>query len=327
VLHNTPLFVRSHDFAIASVQGIERVWGTPELIGIGATAGGGAYLMGSLADLPYALATTEEDFIAPEKVQALIWRETVPQLLVGSVLPRWWRVSKSEMHAAGLYQKAGEELLIAAQQNAQLREKVKTILSDRFTPARLETVQESLEHPDSRNRMMDQMLPADLFFLEAQFRSRFPDEAMQWGAASKELGDLASKTAADCDPMRLAADFGVPHPAFNESDNGSLLAREPFPVSGGYSSRLFGESWESSNLYWARLADEMGYSPVMLNLLVPELTRHMIANIFATYVDDWPALLRALQETGDQFRKGKFTVQYANTNGASGDVVNGSASE
>jgi len=38
-----------------------------------------------------------------------------------------------------------------------------------------------------------------------------------------------------------------------------------------------GESWESSNLYWARLADEMGYAPVTLNLLIPELSRHMIA--------------------------------------------------
>ena len=82
VLHNNPLFVRSHDFAGSSMQGIDQVWGAPELIGIGATAGGGAYLIGSLADLPYALAGAEEDFIAPQKVQALIWQETVPELLV-----------------------------------------------------------------------------------------------------------------------------------------------------------------------------------------------------------------------------------------------------
>jgi hypothetical protein len=50
----------------------------------------------------------------------------------------------------------------------------------------------------------------------------------------------------------------------------------------------------------------MGYSPVTLNVLVPDLTRHMIANIFATDVDDWPALLRAMEQTGDQFRQGKI---------------------
>jgi hypothetical protein len=80
------------------------------------------------------------------------------------------------------------------------------------------------------------------------------------------------------------------------------------PFFGGYSSRLFGESWDSGNLYWARLADEMGYSPVMMNYLVPELTRHMITKIFATDLEDWPALLRAMQETGEEFRQGKISL-------------------
>ena len=111
VLHSNPLFVRSHDFSATSIQGMDQMWAAPSLIGIGATAGGGAYLIGSLADLPYVLAMTEEDFIAPEKVQALIWRETVPQLLVNATLPRWWGVSRDELHAVNLYQRAGEELL------------------------------------------------------------------------------------------------------------------------------------------------------------------------------------------------------------------------
>ncbi len=49
----------------------------------------------------------------------------------------------------------------------------------------------------------------------------------------------------------------------------------------------------------------MGYSPVMLNRLVPELTRRMTAKIFATELEDWPAMLRAMQETGDELRRGK----------------------
>jgi len=69
-----------------------------------------------------------------------------------------------------------------------------------------------------------------------------------------------------------------------------------------------GESWDSTNLYWARLADEKGYSPIMLNRLVPELTRHMVANIFATDIEDWPALTRAMRETGEEFRQGKIAV-------------------
>ena len=46
---------------------------TPLLMGAGVSAGGGGYLMGSLADLYYSLAEAEQDLIAPEKVQALIW--------------------------------------------------------------------------------------------------------------------------------------------------------------------------------------------------------------------------------------------------------------
>jgi hypothetical protein len=39
----------------------------------------------------------------------------------------------------------------------------------------------------------------------------------------------------------------------------------------------------------------------------------MIANIFASNINDWPALLRALEKTGDEFRQGKITVQTAST--------------
>lgn len=310
VLHNNPLFVRSHDFSASSIQGVKQVWDTPELIGIGATAGGGAYLMGSLVNLPYALAAAEEDFIAPQKVQALIWHETVPQLLVEAVLPRWWGISQAEMHAAALYQRAGEELLIAAETHADVREKVLDIFSARFTTQRLERLEERLEPPHDPNAMIQQVLPSDAFYLTVQYRRRYPDQAAQ-GPAGHELDDLVRKDPGETDPERIARDFGAPHPTLTETDDCTLLNREPFPVSGGYASRMFGESWESSNLYWARIADEMGYSPVMLNVLVPELTHRMVANIFATYVDDWPALLRAMQQTGSEFKQGKLSLEQA----------------
>jgi hypothetical protein len=113
---------------------------------------------------------------------------------------------------------------------------------------------------------------------------------------------------------RLSKDFGVPHPTLARTNTPEILNVKPFPFFGGYSSRLFAESWESSNLYWALLADEMGYSPVMLNRLVPELMRRMTAKIFATDLEDWPAMLRAMRETGDDLRHGKITnLPAANT--------------
>ena len=89
------------------------------MLGVGTPAGGGAYLMGSLTDLSYALASTEQDFIAPENVQALIWKELVPDLLVSATLPRWWTVSPTELHAVALYQRSGEELLTASVKDPQ----------------------------------------------------------------------------------------------------------------------------------------------------------------------------------------------------------------
>jgi hypothetical protein len=82
----------------------------------------------------------------------------------------------------------------------------------------------------------------------------------------------------------------------------------PFPAFEGYSSRLLAETWDSNNLYWARLLDESGYSPVMLNRYAPELTRRMVEKIFATDFEDWAAILRALRETGEEFRQGKIAL-------------------
>jgi hypothetical protein len=306
ILHNNPLFVRSHDFTEISVVGTEQFWQTPMLLGVGTPAGGGAYLMGSLTDLSYALAMTEEDFIAPENVQALIWKELVPDLLVSATLPRWWSVSPSELHAVALYQRSGEELLTTSAKNPQLRAKVISVLSDRMTPQRLERTEQALVHEEEMAAILPRMMPADTFYLGVEFRSRFPGEAAASGPASQQLDDLARQHPSDVSLVRLSKDFGVPHPTLARTYGRELLNVKPFPFFGGYSSRLFGESWESSNLYWARLADEMGYSPVMLNRLVPELTRRMTAKIFATDLEDWPAMLRAMRETGEELRQGKI---------------------
>jgi hypothetical protein len=302
LLHNNPLFVRSHDFSGFSIVGAERPWQAPELFGIGVPAGGGAYLIGSLADLPYALATAEEDFIAPENVQALIWKAVVPDLLVSATVPRWWNISSNELHAVALYQKSGEELLAASTGNKQLEAKVLSLLSQRMSPQRLEQTDLALQAGVS-----PKLLPADTFYLASEFREAFPDEDFaSLGPANRELEHLRRQHPSETSVERISKDFGTPHPILAQTDSLELLSVKPFPASGGEDSRLFGESWDSSNLYWARLADEMGYTPVMLNQLVPELTRRMVSKIFATDLEDWSAVQRAMQETGEEFRQGKL---------------------
>ena len=307
LLHNNPLFVRSHDFSGETIMGVTQLWQAPELFNQGSPAGGGAYLVGSLAELPYVLASTEEDFIAPKNVQALIWKEVTADLLVSATLPRWWTVTRNELHAAALYQRSGEDLVTAAATNQELRDKVMDILSGRLPPQRLGEVEQALHAGDAAASLAP-LTPADTFYLAAEFRHKYPQETASWGAAGGELDTLGRQNSGEVNLQRLSRDFGTPHPVLAQNYRCELLNVQPFPAFGGNSSRLLGESWDSTNLYWARLADEKGYSPIMLNRLVPELTRHMVANIFATDIEDWPALTRAMRETGEEFRQGKIAV-------------------
>jgi hypothetical protein len=303
ILHNNPLFVRSHDFAGETVAGMERVWQAPQVFAAGSPAGGGAHLVGSLADLPYVLAGAEEDFIAPENVQALIWEEVVPGLLTSAVVPRWWKVTRNELHAVSLYQQTGEELLAASVRDEDLQREVLSILDDRMAPQTSERLQQALR-ADRLGEILPQLLPADTFWLAVEYRRRFPEQTNSFGPAGRELESLSHRFPEEVSSERLSRDFGVPHTILEQSYRCDLLNLAPFPAFAGYSSRLLGESWESSNLYWVRLADEKGYSPVMLTRLVPELTRRMVEKIFATDIEDWPALWRATRETGEEFRNG-----------------------
>jgi hypothetical protein len=305
-LHNNSLVIRSHDFSGETIMGMEgSLWETARLFGAGSAAGGGAHLVGSLANLPYVLAKMEEDFISPENVQALIWSDLVPSVLTSAVVPRWWGVSRNELHAIALYQRAGEELVAASAENEELRSKVTTLLSDRISPLRLAQLKDTLREGDAEEASL-QITPADTFYLTAEFRQKFPGDTKSWGPAGRELENLARENPGELNWDRLSEDFGVPHPTLARTNSRELLNVRLFPMFAGYSSRLFAETWDSTNLYWARLADEMGYQPETLNRLVPELTVHMVAKIFATDLNDWPAILRAMRETGEEFRQGKF---------------------
>ena len=74
----------------------------------------------------------------------------------------------------------------------------------------------------------------------------------------------------------------------------------------GYSSRIMAESWESNQLYLAAIADETGLAPAKLTVLVPEWTQLTVERIFASHLEDWPALLRSLRSVGDDLRAGKL---------------------
>jgi hypothetical protein len=251
------------------------------------------------------LADLEQDFIAPKNTQALIWKELVPSLLTSAVLARWWNVSSNEIHAVTLYQRSGEELLLASANDTELRKKVVAILSDRLLPRRLDQVEQSIA-AGTVPELIPNMLPADTFYLAAEFERRHPKDLISFGGAAAELVSLRQQHPEELSWKRLSRDFGVPHPTLAQTYGRELLNVPPLPAFSGYASRLLGESWDSSNLYWARVADETGHSPTELNVLVPEFTQRMVEKIFATDFEDWPAILRAMRETGEDFRHRKI---------------------
>jgi hypothetical protein len=307
ILHINPLFVRCHDFAGSTVVGEEHVWHASSLFGTGVSAGGGAYLVGSLADLPYVLAAAEQNFIAPENVQALIWQELVPSLLANATMARWWNVSPRELHAVALYQRAGEEIVAVSAGDAQIRDKALAILAERMSPQSLERLKLALLSNDT-DAAIRRLMPADTFYLAVGFREHYPQESQAAGAANKALDKLVRENASDVSLKHISHDFGIPHPVLAQTYGRELVNLQPFPAFEGYCNRLLGESWESDNLYWARLADEMNDSPETLNILSPQLTRLMVSKIFATDLEDWSAILRAMHETGDELLQGKLAM-------------------
>ena len=93
-----------------------------------------------------------------------------------------------------------------------------------------------------------------------------------------------------------------------------MLNLRTFPTLMGYSSRMLAESWESNLLYYAALADEIHAQPSQMNVLVPDWTRQTVEQIFATHLEDWPALLRSLRVVGDDVReKARRQTQASNS--------------
>jgi hypothetical protein len=301
MIRSNPLFVRSHNFSGQMTMKGDEVWQTPRIFGRGWTASGGAHLAGAIADLPYVLSQMEQDFIVPENVQSLIWADLVPTMLTSAILPRWWNVSEDELQAVALYQRLGEEVVAAAAANEDLHRVMVEILSAYMLPRRELQVERTLRSGGSE-QALKLLTPSEIFFLGAEVFENHPARSASLGETSARLSELQSRSPEDVSLERISADFGVPHPMLAHTYARELLEMKPLPTFLGYSSRLMAESWESTHLYWARLAAENHYHPAALNELIPTLTHRMVEKIFATHLEDWPAVLRAMQETAEEFR-------------------------
>jgi hypothetical protein len=120
--------------------------------------------------------------------------------------------------------------------------------------------------------------------------------------AAREIAHIRAIAAEDVSPREISKAWGTPKPTLSNSYRSELLNIRTFPTLMGYSSRIMAESWESNLLYWAEVGDEIGARPSQLNVLVPEWTQKVVESIFASHLEDWPALLKSLRSVGDEVR-------------------------
>jgi hypothetical protein len=302
-----PVFVRNHDFIGA--QGMSTSWRATDIVGTGWPASAGGRLIGSLNNLPYVLAESEQNFLTPTREQALIWGDLVPQMIVNVTVPRWRSVSAEQVRWVALHIRRGEDLLATATLDPRTRELVLKSLSRHANPARVEKIGDDLSVGNFAQASSN-VLPSELF--ELGMDSSLNRVARE--VSLVEIEDLSAANRASLDPATISVIFGTPKPTLMHSLQPELLNLRTFPTLMGYSSRILAETWESNGLYYAALADEIGIPAGQLDSYVPDWTRATIENIFATHLEDWPALLRSLRTVGDSVRQqGAQKSSVANT--------------
>jgi hypothetical protein len=299
VMFHNPLFVRSHDFMGRNGTGTgNEIWGPGKISGTGWPLSGGGRLVGALSGLPYGLAEAEQDFLVPQNTQALIWSDLAPQMLISAVIPRWWQATPKQQRWVAGNQRFGEDLVAEAAVSVETRTRVMSLLRGALEPRRRESFENALA--EGRVDMaLSLVMPAELYRLSRAWVTNSAPAVDS--PAYEELSKLASSP--EVSEANISAMFGVPRPKLARSWRPELLGMSLLPALQGYSSRLMAESWESNNLHWARLADEMNLPPSSLQWLAPQLTQRLIELIFANHHEDWPALLRALHETSDEYRR------------------------
>ncbi len=298
ILYTNPLFVRGHDFI--GIQLGSHTWRAAETFGSGWPSNGGGRLIGSLANLPYALAEAEQNFLVPTQTQALIWGDLAPQMIVGAKVPRYWDVTPLQLHWVGLHMRFSEALLAEAAVQPETRAQVLAAVNLLATPARTLIVANALEMGDVHSAIQ-KLTPAEMYTVADEM---LHSPLAQTDPAGEELLRIQREQPAQVSEAAISAAFGTPKPTLASSYRSELLRLRTFPTLMGYSSRILAESWESNALYWAAIADQIHLPPSQLNVLVPEWTQKVVEHIFASHLEDWPALLTSLRLVGDDIRTG-----------------------
>jgi hypothetical protein len=156
---------------------------------------------------------------------------------------------------------------------------------------------------------VENVLPSEMYLLARSLADQDRDSPL-----AQEIRRLKAEAPEALSPDAISQAFGTPKPTLANTYGLELLNLRTFPTLMGYSSRMLAESWESNLLYYAALADEIHAQPSQMNVLVPAWTQQTVEHIFATHLEDWPALLRSLRLVGDDVReKARRQTQASNS--------------
>jgi hypothetical protein len=165
-------------------------------------------------------------------------------------------------------------------------------------PARVRKIGTMLETGQVHSAV-ENIMPAEMFEVAEDI---IANDKQETGPVANEIRRQAAEEPKTLNYEAISRAFGTPKPTLANSFSPQLLNIRTFPTLMGYSSRILAESWESNLLYYAAIADELQIPPSQLNVLVPEWTKETVERIFATHLEDWPALLRSLRLVGDEVR-------------------------
>ena len=213
-------------------------------------------------------------------------------------IPRWWTVTPAQVHWVGTEIRHADSLLAESALDPKLRQTVMLALNMQAPPARTAAVEADLEAGDVAGAIA-RLTPSELYGMASEVLVR--------GVSAKcllddELLRLKTDSPTEVSAARISLAFGTPKPTLANSFRPELLGLRTFPTLMGYSSRIMAESWESNTLYWAALADQLQIPPSQLNVLIPEWTQKVVERIFASHLEDWPALLKSLRLVGQEVR-------------------------
>jgi hypothetical protein len=298
ILYTNPVFVRSHDFI--GGEGQSRTWSPTETYGTGWPSNGGGRLVGSLCTLPYTLAEAEQNFLVPTQTQALIWGDLAPQMILSATLPRWWNATPAQLHWVGLHLRYGRELIAESALEPALRDQVIAALGTIAAPARTAEVSRLIQNAEIKEAL-DAVTPSELVAIAREAGPQRDPKSSPLLAEMRKVNEHVSFAS-------ISEVFGTPKPTLTNSYQPELLNLRTFPTLMGYSSRIMAESWESNTLYWAGLADEMNMRPSQLNTQIPQWTEKLVERIFASHLEDWPAVLKSLRQVGDDVRSSAKTA-------------------